>query len=136
MGTRSITRVLDKEDNAIIEMYRQYDGYPKGMGQDLVNFVKDGVLTNGIAVGETRKTWNGMECFAASLVANFKTGVGNIYLHSPTQKAKNKKKFQEKYWAEYVYEISENPDGNTLKIRCWDTFSGKELNLEKELQKP
>jgi hypothetical protein len=29
-------------------MYRQYDGYPSGMGMDLVNFLKDGIVVNGI----------------------------------------------------------------------------------------
>ena len=34
MGTRSITHIRDN-DTTLVTLYRQYDGYPSGMGVDL-----------------------------------------------------------------------------------------------------
>ena len=39
MGTRSLT-VVKEEENELLVMYRQMDGYPSGHGQDLANFLK------------------------------------------------------------------------------------------------
>ena len=38
MGTRSLTFVYDGEQ-PIINMYRQFDGYPSGHGQELAEFL-------------------------------------------------------------------------------------------------
>ena len=38
MGTRSLTFVYD-EDTPLINMYRQYDGYPSGHGAELADFL-------------------------------------------------------------------------------------------------
>lgn len=82
MGTRSLTFVYN-DDTPIINMYRQYDGYPSGHGKELAQFLNSiEAVTNGILFGETRKTANGMGCLAAQLVAHFKKGVGGIYLYS------------------------------------------------------
>jgi hypothetical protein len=74
----------------IINLYRQYDGYPSGHGQELVDFLTQfHAITDGIAVGEKRRTANGMGCLAAQLVHHFKGSVGkeeNIAMkgHVPT----------------------------------------------------
>lgn len=83
MGTRSLTLVYEEgSKKPFINMYRQYDGYPSGHGLELAEFLGSfAAVTNGIMVGETRKTANGMGCLAAQLVANFKTEVGGIYLY-------------------------------------------------------
>ena len=93
MGTRSLTFVYDtyKAKNGravhrpIINLYRQYDGYPEGHGQELVEFLKQFTLTNGIPVGRGEsktRTANGMGCLAAQLVSNFKgSDAGQFYLH-------------------------------------------------------
>jgi len=80
MGTRSITRVLDESNNVILTMYRQMDGYLEGHGVELVKFLKDFKITNGIETNVAAKTANGVGCLAAQLVGHFKTGVGGIYL--------------------------------------------------------
>lgn len=81
MGTRSLTFVYDGEE-PIINMYRQYDGYPTGHGAELAEFLGSfEAITNGIRVGEERKIANGMGCLAAQLVANFKVGAGQFYLY-------------------------------------------------------
>ena len=75
MGTRSLTFVYDGEE-PIINMYRQYDGYPTGHGAELAEFLAPFTLVNGLGVNETRKVANGMGCLAAQLVHNFKGSVG------------------------------------------------------------
>lgn len=122
MGTRSITVVKDRDDNKIIEMYKQYDGYPEGLGQELKEFIASGTMVNGI--GEDTAVFNGVECFAAQLVEHFKDGPGGIYLHAPTPDYSDKKKYSDMYGAEYYYEISAD-----LVLTCWDTYTGKEIEL-------
>lgn len=110
MGTRSLTIVYDNyrgEDDQIIQrpiinLYRQYDGYPSGHGTELAEFLTQfAAITNGIAVGETRKTANGMGCLAAQIVAHFKDGPGQFYLHSVDQTECGQ---------DYEYHVYENSD--------------------------
>jgi hypothetical protein len=75
MGTRSLTFVYDGEE-AIINMYRQYDGYPTGHGAELAEFLAPFHMVNGLGFDEKRKVANGMGCLAAQLVHNFKGSVG------------------------------------------------------------
>jgi hypothetical protein len=77
MGTRSLTFVYDDQE-PIINMYRQYDGYPTGHGAELAEFLAPFDMVNGIPVGKVteRKMANGMGCLAAQLVHNFKGSVG------------------------------------------------------------
>lgn len=80
MGTRSLTFVYDGQE-PIINMYRQYDGYPTGHGAELAEFLSPFTLVNGLGINEDRKVANGMGCLAAQLVANFKDGAGGFYLY-------------------------------------------------------
>ena len=86
MGTRSLTFVYDDNKRTkIINMYRQFDGYPSGHGAELAKFLNGfEEITNGFGFNETRKIANGMGCLAAQLVANFKTEHGGFYLY-PTK---------------------------------------------------
>jgi predicted ThiF/HesA family dinucleotide-utilizing enzyme len=81
MGTRSITYVYD-EDEKLVCMYRQFDGYPSGHGAELGNFLKDIVIVNGLRMSETRSVANRAGCLAAQMIQHFKEGPGGIYLHS------------------------------------------------------
>ena len=78
MGTRSLTRVYDGKD-CVVNMYRQYDGYPSGHGKELATFLNSKRITNGIA-NPSDGTANGMGCLAAQMICNFKTEVGGIYM--------------------------------------------------------
>ena len=52
MGTRSLTIVKESIDTScedIIVMYKQFDGYPEGMGVKLANFLKGYKIINGIS---------------------------------------------------------------------------------------
>ena len=74
MGTRSLTfvhEVYNGKHEAILNLYRQYDGYPTGHGAELAEFLS----TQG---------HNGMGCLAASLVSHFKESVGGFYIHPVT----------------------------------------------------
>jgi len=91
MGTRSLTFVYNtyKAKNGravhrpIINLYRQYDGYPEGHGQELVEFLKQFNLVNGMSLEQPKtRTANGMGCLAAQLVSNFKGNeAGQFYLY-------------------------------------------------------
>lgn len=114
MGTRSLTRVIEKHDDeevVIINMYRQFDGYPSGHGAELGEFIKDIKLVNGIGAN-TVAVANGMGCLAAQIVANFKTEAGGIYLEPINA------------WdcgQEYEYEIRNIDDRMDIKvIDTWD----------------
>jgi hypothetical protein len=101
MGTRSLTYVYDDNNDPIICMYRQFDGYPTGHGSELAHFLLPFKIVNGISGGaEMGKVANGMSCLAAQLVGYFKTDVGNIYLYSPRLKIDAMQ--------EYEYHVTEN----------------------------
>jgi hypothetical protein len=81
MGTRSLT--IFKEDDAdIVVMYRQYDGYPSGYGQELAGFLAGMMMVNGLPPDAPKKIANGMSCLAAQIIAHFKEEPGGIYLHA------------------------------------------------------
>ena len=83
MGTRCLTFVYNDNKQPILNLYRQYDGYPEGHGQELGEFLKGLEITNGISMQtKEKRTANGMGCLAAQLVAHFKNSVGGFYIHS------------------------------------------------------
>jgi hypothetical protein len=98
MGTRSLTFIYDtyKARNGravhrpIINLYRQYDGYPSGHGAEIVEFLKQFTMTNGIPVGRDnteRRIANGMGCLAAQFVSAFKgSDAGQFYLYPVSAK--------------------------------------------------
>lgn len=78
MGTRCLTFVHYGED-ILINMYRQFDGYPSGHGRELADFLNGFEIVDGF--DEVReKIANGMGCLAAQLIAHFKQSVGGFYI--------------------------------------------------------
>jgi len=114
MGTRSLTKVIEtytddkgKEiKTPIICMYKQYDGYLEGYGQELAKFLCPFTIVNGIGLNEDRQIANGLGCLSAQLVSHFKTQVGGIYLYPPDT---------EDCGEEYTY-IIEQKDQISIKI--------------------
>ena len=102
MGTRSLTYVYggDRKSKPLVCMYRQFDGYPSGHGQELMDFLKPIKVVNGLGLEEKTKVANGMGCLAAQLIANFKDCPGNIYLYEP--------ELSQDAWQDYEYHIFEN----------------------------
>lgn len=73
MGTRSLT-VFKGDDGGqeIAVLYRQFDGYPSGHGNNLKTITPQ-FLTNGLQVGKDhRKTANGMSDLAVRTVCGLK----------------------------------------------------------------
>lgn len=78
MGTRSTTKIYDERGNLLLALYKQYDGYLSGWGEDLKYFIRKSKFVNGF--NETSKyIHNGVGCFALQLVKNFKDGTGGLY---------------------------------------------------------
>ena len=111
MGTRSLTRVIPRQEGlsfseghdhvekSVINMYRQYDGYPEGHGVDLAEFLDDFNVVNGLGADTyPKKTANGYGCLAAQLVQHLKDGPGNVYLEALNGEPGDS-------WEEYIYTI-------------------------------
>ena len=79
MGTRSLTFVYDG-DVPVINIYRQYDGYPSGHGHELAQFLDSKNLVKGFGEQNSFEA-NGMGCLAAQLIVQLKHGVGGIYIY-------------------------------------------------------
>lgn len=84
MGTRSLTFVYNEQNEPILNLYRQYDGYISGHGAELAEFLGDKTYVNGLS-GDTSTVFNGMGCLAAQLVAHFKETAGGFYIHAVTE---------------------------------------------------
>jgi hypothetical protein len=108
MGTRSLTFVYDGE-TPIINMYRQYDGYPTGHGAELAEFLTPFTLVNGLGMNDDRKIANGMGCLAAQLIAHFKQTPGGFYIHPVTDTECGQ---------DYEYHIYKDAEG--LRVRITD----------------
>ncbi len=93
MGTRSLVHVKNESGQTLVSMYRQFDGYPSGMGQDIFNALNGGKVRvcNGFSGNDQNpKVFNGMGCLAAHLVGALKTptndpdqktnSIGNVYI--------------------------------------------------------
>lgn len=129
MGTRSLTIVVPGKGehrsrthigDSWICMYRQFDGYPEGHGQELADFLKDTAIVNGMSLTETRTIFNGMDCLAASIIAKFKYGPGGIYLSSYKNSARGE---------EYIYIVFKHEEHSEPWIRCfgWGNWEVSEL---------
>jgi len=82
MGTRSLTVITDGDCNQeIAVMYKQFDGYPTGHGDELAKFLQGFMVVNGIPCGAPERMANGASCLAAQIIAHFKDGAGSIYLY-------------------------------------------------------
>jgi len=117
MGTRSLTFVYDGE-KPIINMYRQFDGYTEGHGQELAEFLLSGEMVNGYS-SKTEKQFNGMGCLAAQMIAEFKNGVGGFYIHAVTDTD---------CWQDYEYHVY--ADKVVIKDPSEVIFSGTYAELK------
>lgn len=128
MGTRSLTHMV--EDNEIlVTIYRQYDGYLNGHGMDLAEFLNDISIVNGIS-GTTNKIANGMGCLSAQILAHLKKEPGNIYVYPPNSKD---------CWEEFTYYIYNNKIGEGVRMRVEDSrgstiFDGTPRQLIKKYE--
>jgi hypothetical protein len=120
MGTRSLTHIKEDDGTTIATIYRQYDGYPSGIGADIRQALNSGQveLRNGFSGGdEAPKQFNGMGCLGAFLVGALKENkIGNVYLMSPDI---------EDVGEEYVYTLT--PHQGTVNLKVVDTWKNTTL---------
>ena len=100
MGTRSLTFVYDGE-KPIVNMYRQFDGYPSGHGVELSEFLTQMQVGNGISGSpELFSFANGMGCLAAQMIVWFKKTPGGFYIY-PVE-------MNQDCWQDYEYHVYDN----------------------------
>ncbi len=130
MGTRSLTRVIEtwKNDDGkqqkqmLVTMYRQYDGYPEGHGQELANFLKAGKVVNGLGMDNPTKVFNGAGCLAAQMVSHFKgDSAGGIYIYPNNTKDA---------WQNYEYHVLVDFDSKTVTLICYESGKRKKKLFE------
>lgn len=85
MSTRALIIVKDEETHDLLTVYKHSDGYPTGLGMDLLTFLNSRFLTSG--VGEMKNGLtpaNGMGDLAAQLLADLKHRhpIGGVYVMS------------------------------------------------------
>ena len=125
MGTRSTVTFVDEDDEIILRLYRQFDGYPEGMGVDLADLLIDMKVGNGItgdwmadpndtpelremkAAVYRRRYANGIHELACHVLVGLKLAspIGNVYVHSPKPDLEGE---------EYNYTIKVREDGQPL----------------------
>jgi hypothetical protein len=96
MGTRARVNVFEG-NQLLLSIYKQYDGYPSGLGHELAVFCERKQIVNGLS-GDTTNVANGMGCFAAQLVKHLKDKAGDIYIRDTGPESQGE---------EYVYNIAE-----------------------------
>lgn len=118
MGTQSLTVFEDEDGTEIVVMYRQMDGYPKGHGKDLAEFLARGKVVNGYSMQDQegahseRVVANGVGCLAAQVIAYFKQGIGNIYLYPAGKRDLGE---------EFVYTLYPATENIMLRVEVGDT---------------
>lgn len=120
MGTRCLTKVYD-DGAEVITMYRQFDGYLEGHGQELADFLRDFRIVNGITMedaGSKQPVANGMGCLAAQIVAHFKAAhlLGGFYLYPQGSTDCGE---------EYIYHVT--LEDNMLHLRVTDVYKKEDI---------
>jgi hypothetical protein len=124
MGTRSTYRIIEQyknedgsiENNDLVLVYRQYDGYPTGHPMETAEWLSTGTVVNGLGMAEERLVFNGAGCLAAQLIAKFKDGPGGTYIHSLSSRGES--------WEDYLYDIIIKED-RTIEYVCYDNNETK-----------
>lgn len=81
MGTRARVNIFER-GKLLVSIYRQFDGYPSGLGQDIADFSSKMDIINGISGQKAGEAANGMGCFAAQLIRHLKDDIGSVYIRS------------------------------------------------------
>jgi hypothetical protein len=124
MGTRSTYRVIEQykteagsiENNNLVLIYRQYDGYPTGHPLETAEWLSTAKVVNGLGMNETQLVFNGAGCLAAQLIAKLKDGPGGTYIHNLESRGES--------WEDYLYDIIVKED-RTIEYVCYDNNEDK-----------
>lgn len=83
MGTRALVH-FEEDGEVIATVYRQFDGYPTGLGQDIFGALNNGAVEMRNGFGGSDKVpsqFNGMGCLAAFIVGALKGDkIGSVYM--------------------------------------------------------
>ena len=119
MGTRTLVHIKDGK-KTVATIYRQYDGYPSGMGENIKKALNNGdveVLNGYGGISKIPAQFNGMGCLAAFLVGELKEQkIGNVYLLAANSK---------NHGEDFVYTLTQK-DG-TVHIKVVDVYNKKIL---------
>lgn len=113
MGTRGLINVVDEQGDTLLTIYRQYDCYPSGLGQELQNLLSQSEITNGYnSSQEIPMVFNGFGCMAAYIVKSLKDSIGNVYIYPPNITDVGE---------EYIYTLYPSKSKINIKvISTWD----------------
>lgn len=103
MSTRATVKIYNENNKVLVTIYKHWDGYPDGFGKELREICDGQTLVNGIG-NDRQRVSNGMDCFAATLIASIKREAGDVYICLPGRRE------------EYNYKIK--PKGNQIKVTC------------------
>lgn len=86
MGTRALIHIKEAGLNSttLVTIYKHYDGYPLGLGQQIIDILNNGDTTIGNGVFKNEKAgayFNGMGCLAAYVIGALKTQIGDVYIY-------------------------------------------------------
>lgn len=132
MGTRARINIIH-HDQRLVSIYRQFDGNPAGLGQEIADFSGKLEIVNGYSTKEPGVQANGMGCFAAMLIKHLKVKIGNVYIRNTSDKS---------HGEEFIYDLSErngrvwmsvysghgtmfgNPGNEQSNMKCvWNGFT-------------
>jgi hypothetical protein len=108
MGTRASVIFIEK-NQPVCAIYRQYDGYPEGLGAELKEIVKGGKSINGLGSDRTLGShFNGAGCMFATMIAKLKDEAGNVYMCNINDVGNQGE--------DYVYTVNEKGEVNYKSI--------------------
>jgi hypothetical protein len=124
MGTRSTYRIIEQyknedssiENNELVLVYLQYDGYPTGHPLTTAEWLATGMVVNGLSMNEDRLVFNGAGCLAAQFIDKMKEGAGGTYIHSLKSRGE--------CWEDYLYDIIVKED-RSIEYVCYDNDDNK-----------
>ena len=126
MGTRSLTRIIPRQEGlaydkahtraelSLVNIYQQYDGYPEYMAVEYAKWLECLSIGNGLGRDpELNKYANGVGCFAAQFIKQFKDRPGGLYLHPIDD---------EEGWVDYIYTLFPK-EGEETYMSIYHTIS-------------
>ena len=99
MATRASV-IFKEKGQPVFAMYKHYDGYPEGLGEELKSIVSAGRIVNGLGPDRTLgSSFNGYGCMWATIIAKLKDQPGDVYICKISDVGQQGE--------DYVYEMNE-----------------------------
>lgn len=113
MGTRSTVKFYEENQN-LMSLYQQYDGYVSGVGNQLVNLFEKYTIVNGLG-RDTENIANGFNDLVLMYILDNKEGAGNIYATTETD---------EQEYNYSVYGGYNSYDLDTIRVKVSNSYDG------------